>query len=617
MTERTATARGDATTEAGQQRVRATRVSRPSRWARLARPSPTNPLRMPPRGSPRSTYPVPGDRRSHGVLRHLSVPGTTLALVMLWVALTPSLLPREWWMTAVNVGVSVTFGYVVGERLGRLASWVALRTDLQIRINARTDWGFRTLWLVLLIGVSVIAWVYGVRQQQLISDLVGAPTGGHPAQFAGLVAGLALFGAVVLLWRLVVRLWRGMRHLVRPVVPRVVAPVLAAVLVGALLVFVSDQVLYRRGLNWALGNAQQLNTESPQGRTQPQEPERSGSPASFESWERLGRDGQAFVADGPRATDIERTTGEPALEPVRAYAGKADNDLIEDAAAAAVAELVRAGGLDRSHLLVSTSTGTGYVQEWSVEALEFLTRGDVATVSMQYSFFPSALAYVSDRTTPEQAGRALLEQVEAVLGTLPEDERPMLFVSGESLGSLGGQGAFDSVDDMVERVDGAMWTGTPRFTPMWSTLTESRRPGSPEIAPVVDNGRNVRFATRPQELVHDYFGGPFVQWEQPRIVYGQHASDPIVWWSPRLLYEEPDWLREQVGRDVTPALDWVAFVSFWQIATDMPMAVSVPPGHGHEYKDEMVPLWAGVLRMDPTADYSHIIAAIDELVTPR
>lgn len=585
------------------------------RW--LGEPSPTNLLRMPPRGSPHTSYPAPDPDRTAPVLRHLSVVGMTTGLVMLWVALTPSLLPRAWWMTAVNVGTATTFGYAVGDVLGRVASWLARRTDVRVTLNARADWAFRTLWTLLLCGISVVAWAYGVRQQGVIAELTQARSGGQLGQLLGLVGGLCLFAVLLLLGRAVLSLWRGVRHLVRPVLPRVVAPVVAAVLVLVLLGLLGDQVLYRQGMNWALGRAQQLNAEPPPGRVPPTEAERSGSPASGEAWETLGRDGQSFVADGPRAADIERATGRPALEPVRAYAGKAEHDEVRDAARAAVAELARAGGLERAYVHVTTTTGTGFVQEWSVESVEFLTGGDVATVSMQYSYFSSALAYVSDRRTPPQAGAALLEAVEAELATLPQAQRPRLLVSGESLGSYGAQGAFTSAEDLLERVDGAVFTGTPRFTPLWAGLTEGRRPGSPEIAPVVDNGRHVRFVTRPEELTADIYGGPYVPWEEPRVVYGQHPSDPIVWWSPELLYREPDWLREKAGRDVSPALDWVGFVTFWQIASDMPLSVDLPPGHGHEYKDEMVPIWAAVLDHDRTDDLAPITAAIQDLVIPR
>lgn len=572
---------------------------------------------MPERDSPPSTYPLPAPERSQRVFRHLSVPGMAVGLVMLWVALSPSLLPRAWWMTAVNVGVSLAFGYLLGRLLGRFGSWLARRTDLRVHVNARSDWAFHTLWLVLLVLISGLVWVRSLHQQEEISVMAGVSRGGALNQFLGVLAGVLLFGLILLLARGLRRLWRGVRRLVRPVLPRYLASVTTTLIVVLLVVFVSNQVLYQRGLNWALGQATQLNQSAPEGRTQPAEPERSGSPASYESWESLGRDGQSFVADGPRATDIEQATGETAREPIRVYAGKSAHHLVDDAADAAVAELVRSGGLERSVVNVTTTTGTGFVQEWSVQALEFLTGGDIATVSMQYSYFPSGLAYVSDRNTPPHAGQALFDAVEREILALPEDARPLLFASGESLGSFGGQGAFEDSDEMLARVDGAMWTGTPRFTPLWSELTENRRQGSPEIAPVIDNGQHIRFATRPQELTEDFYGGPFVEWEEPRVVYGQHASDPVVWWSWDLLWNEPDWLREQVGRDVSPDLSYSPYVTFWQIASDMPLSVDVPPGHGHEYKDEMVPLWAGVLGMDPMDDYSPIIAAIDDIVIER
>lgn len=551
------------------------------------------------------------------MLRHLSTPGMTVGLFTLWVALSPSLLPRAWWMTAVNVGVSLAYGYVLGSLLGRFTSWLARRTDLRVEVNARSDWGLRTAWLAFLIIVSGLVWIRSLHQQEQISLVAGVSRGGALNQFIGVLAGVALFWILLLLGRGVRRLWRRVRRLVEPVLPGPLEGVVSALIVVLLIVFVSETLIYQRALNWALGNATQLSQTSPEGRTAPPEPERSGSPSSYETWESLGREGQMFVSDGPRAADIEAATGEPALMPIRVYAGKLEHNEVEDAAQAAVAELVRAGGLERSVVNVATTTGTGFVQEWSTQSLEFLTGGDVATVSMQYSFFPSGLAYVSDRNTPPQAGRALFEAVEAELQQVPEDERPRLFASGESLGSFGGQGAFDDADDMVARVDGALWTGTPRFTPLWSSLTESRREGTPEIAPVIDNGQHIRFATRPLELTEDFYGAPFVEWEEPRIVYGQHASDPVVWWSWDLLWQQPDWLRERVGRDVSPDLRWEPWVTFWQIASDMPLSVDVPPGHGHEYKNEMVPLWAGVLGLDPLADYSTIVAAIEPLVLDR
>jgi uncharacterized membrane protein len=50
------------------------------------------------------------------------------------------------------------------------------------------------------------------------------------------------------------------------------------------------------------------------------------------------------------------------------------------------------------------------------------------------------------------------------------------------------------------------------------------------------------------------------------------ASDPIVWWSPQLVYARPDWLEEARGDDVVDAMRWIPFVAFWRARLDRPKA---------------------------------------------
>ena len=78
------------------------------------------------------------------------------------------------------------------------------------------------------------------------------------------------------------------------------------------------------------------------------------------------------------------------------------------------------------------------------------------------------------------------------------------------------------------------------------------------------------------------------------MVYLQHASDPIVWWSPHLLLHRPDWLAEPRGADVDPSMRWIPWVTFWQVTADMVFSTGVPAGHGHVYKQEYVDAWAAV-----------------------
>jgi uncharacterized membrane protein len=113
------------------------------------------------------------------------------------------------------------------------------------------------------------------------------------------------------------------------------------------------------------------------------------------------------------------------------------------------------------------------------------------------------------------------------------------------------------------------------------------------------------------ELTTDYVGRPLGRWEEPRFVFLQHPSDPVVWWGPTLLGAEPDWLREPLGRDVNPDVTWIPFVTFWQLTTDMAVGLNPPYGYGHRYGPEMVRAWGAVLGDEAGRDYSRILAAIE------
>jgi uncharacterized membrane protein len=38
-------------------------------------------------------------------------------------------------------------------------------------------------------------------------------------------------------------------------------------------------------------------------------------------------------------------------------------------------------------------------------------------------------------------------------------------------------------------------------------------------------------------------------------------------------------------------MDWYPVVTFWQVTIDMTNALSVPDGHGHQYRRAMVGAW--------------------------
>ena len=325
-------------------------------------------------------------------------------------------------------------------------------------------------------------------------------------------------------------------------------------------------------------------------------PERSGSPQSRSSWRAVGGQGRVFLGRGPSCADIEAVTGCSAMEPIRVYAGMPEEgQSLQNAADLVVEELHRTGAFDRAVILIATSTGSGWVDEWQVQPLEYLTRGNCATASMQYSFVPSSINFLTDLDVSEEAAVILFETIRRAVDEIPEDRRPALFVCGESLGAYASQHVFSGIVDVLSRTDGALWVGTPAFTPMHAELTAIRHRGSPEVAPVVANGRHVRFVNVPENLWADVYGRELGDWNYPRVVYAQHPSDPVVWWNSELVWHKPDWISEKVDGDVSPHMQYTRGATYIQVLVDMPVAGTAPGGHGHTYHEELIPLWEAIL----------------------
>jgi uncharacterized membrane protein len=545
-------------------------------------------------------------------------PRTAAVLGALWfyvASITPSLIPRGWMMQGVVSGLSLAWGYGVGLAIGWC--WRRVRDAIDLRVSADRTWsrrlrnaGWALVWLIV-----VWTWVASLEWQRDTARAVGKAAPGKLAPLLGLVCTVAVFA-------LVLGIARGLRWLVRRssgLAQRFLRPwvatAIAAALIGTLLLVLTNSVVYRRAMGYVQDKATALNSRTPEGRVPPSSSLRSGGPGSAESWSSLGRNGQAFVADGSSAATIAAATGKPAQEPIRVYAGLSGGRSVGQVADAVVAELRRTGAFDRSVVALMTTTGRGWVDEWSASSIEYLTGGDSAIAGMQYSYLPSPVALLSDRKTPADAGRALLTRVEAELALRPADDRPRLLLGGESLGAYGGQAAFRDAADMLSRVDGAVWVGTPNFTPVARGLAVGRQRGSPEIAPVVGDGDHIRFATSPADLTRDVYGRAYGPWLTPRVAYVQHASDPIPWWSADVLIDEPDWMHEDAGTDAAP-MRWTSFATFWQLTADMMVAGSTPAGHGHTYRQELVPAWAGVLGFDPGGDWSRVTRAIERDFRP-
>ena len=525
--------------------------------------------------------------------------GVIAALAMYAVSVAPSLMARSWAWHAVASGVLVSCGYVAGVVIQNVGARVIAMTGLTIHASDPVEIGFRACVAALF----AIWWLYAViqsyRRARVAARLVNMPG----ETFGEYLLGTA--GTTVIAWCLIA-IVAGMNRVGRMLIgalggymPHPAAVVVGVAILAAIVFFLTSNVILRGGIGFFRHRAEQMNMRTARGIFKPFVPERSASPASPVTWESVGGQGRVFLGRGPSRLDIAQVTGGEAMEPIRVYSGMPTGGAgIEQAAATVVAELRRTGAFDRAVILIAASTGSGWVDEWQVQPLEFLTRGNCATASLQYSYVPSALNWLTGLEPAQEASAALFRAVRAELDTMDEADRPALFVCGESLGAFASQSVFSSVEEALSQVDGALWVGTPAFTPMHAELTSARHKGSPEVAPVVYNGRRVRFVNEPSDLRTDLYGRELGPWGFPRFVYAQHASDPVVWWNRKLLWTQPDWLRERAGRDVSPFVEFTRFVTFIQVLADLPVAGTAPGGHGHTYNEELIPLWRAILGFD-------------------
>lgn len=540
-------------------------------------------------------------RRLIDWLGSFSAPGLVGAVVFFCLSQTPSLIPRTWLFQALASGLSAISAYAVMV----IVAWVLRRFGISPEWSRRV----RSIgWIVFgaAAAIAIVTFmILGARWQDDLRALFGLEP--EPVPYVTVFfAAAAVFLLVLLVARAFRWVTRRLRNLLDKALPFRVAELLAVVVVTVGAILLLNDAVVANLMAWLNDVYATADRGDKPDVEQPAATERSGSPDSPSTWDSLGREGRAFVAGGPTIGELaafsaERGRGADVTQPIRVYAGLRSGETLDDVANVVVEELDRTDAWDRDVLVVATATGTGSIPPSMADALEYMHGGDTAIASMQYSYLPSWVSFVSDRDTPPAAGKALFEAVYARWSGLPADDRPALMVFGESLGSYGSQGTFSGLQDIAERTDGAMWFGTPNFTSNWRYLTDQRDPGSYEYQPVYDAGRTVRWS--------DGFQGSAAElwdiettWEEPRVVYVQHPSDAVVWWSPDLILNEPDWLTEPRGPGVLPRMSWLPIITFLHVSFDQAVAGAAPAGYGHNYQTEYVDGWSALNPPDGWTD---------------
>lgn len=517
--------------------------------------------------------------------------GAVAALLFLWISLLPSLLPRPWLYQGIISGISMAAGYGFGILISKLVRWML---DKEFPATYK-PLAWKILTYLSPIVIIVLLWL-GSTWQNEVHALVGQPPLASRSIIQTALLAFVMFALIVLIARGI----RNINHIIITFMdrflPRNVAKVIAYGFLFLFFYWIISGVLLEAFVNTSNNIYRKKNLTTPADITQPISPYRSGSTASLVPWETLGYQGKAFVARGPSQAQIATYTGQSPVEQIRAYVGLDSAKNATDRANLAVKELERTDAFSRKVLILATVTGTGWLEPQSVDSIEYMYGGNSAIVAQQYSYLPSWISFLVDQQNATDAGQALYNAVYAKWINLPKETRPKLIAYGLSLGSFGGQSAYTSADDLALSVDGALFMGTPSDTRLWRSITDNRDKGSPEWQPVYQAGKTVRFAATNENILADQ-----TKWQFPRILYMQHASDPVVWFDFSLIAQEPDWLKETRGPDVSPKTHWYPFVTFLQVTVDQFFGVNVPNGHGHNYPNTIVNAWGSVV---PPVDWN-------------
>jgi uncharacterized membrane protein len=241
--------------------------------------------------------------------------------------------------------------------------------------------------------------------------------------------------------------------------------------------------------------------------------------------------------------------------------------------------------------MVVSPTGTGYVNYAAVSALEFLARGNCATVAMQYAARPSVLAL--RRVAEGRAHmRLLLDGIRARVEARPAGARPKIVLFGESLGAWTSQDPFvgRGVQGLVDAgVDHAIWIGTPHFSKWKDQVLASNGTGP-------DSG-----AVRVFNHIDEYRTLDDDARRPLRYVMITHHDDGVALFGPELAIQSPKWLGAPSTRpsSVPKGMRWMPTTTFFQVLVDMKNSANVVPGvfeaKGHDYRADLLPFFHEVL----------------------
>jgi len=532
--------------------------------------------------------------------------GILAGTVAFAASVTPSLIPRSYLIQGVLSGISAGLGYGIGF----LAWWLWTYLELP-QLQGRARKAARLLVVIACVAIAVVFLWKTLEWQNSILALMDLPPLDTASPFkTGAVAAL-VFCILMILARLFSYTFNLFSRWLARFVPRRVSVLAGGLLAVALFWSAAEGLVFRVTLRILDSSFQELDALFDDDLARPEQAFKTGSAASLVAWEDLGRQGRRFVSSGPDAQEIGAFFGQEALDPVRVYVGMNSAETAEARAKLALEELKRTGAFGRSSLIIIMPTGTGWVDEAALDPVEYLHKGDVASVAMQYSYLASWLSLFVEPDYGGEAGEALFREVYTYWSSLPREGRAKLYLHGLSLGAMNSERSANIFDVVADPFHGALWSGPPFPSRNWRSVTDGRNPGSPEWLPRFRNSSVFRFTNQ-----NDALDIPDATWGPIRIVYLQYASDPITFFDAATLFREPAWMKHPRGPDVSAEIRWYPIITMLQLIVDMAIATTSPVGYGHVFAPQhYIDAWVAVT--DPPGITPEDVARLKALFIKR
>ena len=267
----------------------------------------------------------------------------------------------------------------------------------------------------------------------------------------------------------------------------------------------------------------------------------SGGPGSLLPFASLDPDSQRFLAQATPSAAISTVMGDgPGKNPVRVAAGLHHASTAAERVRLTIEEAKRLHAFDRKLLVLQGQAGKT-VDGVPINAAEFFSHGDVATLTVQYSN-QSSLVSILEGGTRQGAHtfEALLRGVNEELANRGKKglSVPRVVIYGESLGAWTPQDALlnDSEASLFKpggphAFDAALFSGTPGFSKLRMDWLGDGHTGQ--------HGAARQLANR-QELANAQ------GLDKARVFFLNHPDDPVTRVAWNLLWHKPaDWPKRR------------------------------------------------------------------------